>query len=904
MNPGAQDTHFAAARKPHPEVIVAATYWVLNGVNIFSANLVRGLSRQGIPAQILLTEEDTTLIHVSESSMPKPSDIPFQKLPVRYRTSWGGHWGAMIRYLEERAPCIYIPNSDWRHSCVGPLLSKQVGIVGIVHSDDPLHYDHVNRLGQYWNAIIATSKTIAKKTAALNPSLTDRIVVIPIGVDIPLTPPKQRSNVERPLRVIYHGVLKQHQKRILDLPCVISELAARKVLVELSIAGGGPDETTLKEACKDLVERGMIRFLGVVPHDTIFNLLEQNDVYVLTSEFEGMPNALLEAMGRGCVPVVTNVESAIPELVQDGDNGFVVPIGDIGAFADRLTILQRDHSLRQQMALNAYESVSRGKYRTQDMLRDYLEVFDRVLNDIQGGVFQRPANSLQPPPAEVAGVSIFPVELSCKVEGVGLFPTRYPDYREFKDQICLMEEPQVPSLIHLKQQPGVEKLKDVQVVIASPSWTYTGVNEFSANLVRGLMSKGIRAEILLTEDNTDLVNVTEPRMPRTSDVPFADLPVDRACGWGAHWGAMIRYLEERAPCIYIPNYDWRHSCVSPLLSNRVAIVGVAHQDDLLYYDHVQRLGRYWNALVAISDTIAQKIKSSDPSLAQRVTVIPHGLNIPSEAPDRSIDPAAPLNIVCHGILEERELQMVSGLLRIFRQREVPVKIALISTAGKSRSDILAHFSEPEAIRVFDGLPQDKILDVFEGTDAIIMASKFDGVQNRLAEAMGRGCIPVVMDGESAMHQVIRDGENGYILPAADIEALADRLIFLQRDVSRRRTMSLNAHNAASSIVYPCAEMIDDYIEVFSFVIDQIHRGAFERPPGVLQPPPAKVNGVGIFSAALLYKVEGVGLFPTRYPDYREFEAQLRIRKSKFWRRQHISRALGKMFFRFSHNRPW
>ena len=70
--------------------------------------------------------------------------------------------------------------------------------------------------------------------------------------------------------------------------------------------------------------------------------------------------------------------------------------------------------------------------------------------------------------------------------------------------------------------------------------------------------------------------------------------------------------------------------------------------------------------------------------------------------------------------------------------------------------------------------------------------------------MGRGCIPVVIDGESAMHQLIRDGENGYILPAADIEALADRLIVLQRDVSRRRTMSLNAHNTASSIVYPHA----------------------------------------------------------------------------------------------------
>jgi glycosyltransferase involved in cell wall biosynthesis len=877
--------------RSHPEVILAATYWVLNGVNIFSANLVRGLCGQGIPGQVLLTEEDTALVQVNEPRMSKPSDIPFHKLPVRPRTSWGGHWGAMIRYLEERAPCIYIPNSDWRHSCVSPLLSNKVGIVGIVHSDDPLHYDHVSRLGQYWNAIITTSRTIAEKTAALNPSLTDRITVIPIGVDIPFTPPKERAKGDRPLRVIYHGVLKQHQKRILDLEKITSELAARKVPVELSIAGGGPDEEPLKKACKEWVEQGAIRFLGIVPHETIFDLLEQNDVYILTSEFEGMPNALLEAMGRGCVPVVTNVESAIPQLVQDGQNGFVVPIGDIGAFADRLTLLQRDHSLGQQMALNAYETVNRGKYRTQDMVQDYIEVFDRVLSGAHGARFQRMAGSLIPPPAEIAGVSIFPVALSHRVvEEIGLFPTRHQNYREFKEQIRLLEAPKVPSLIYLKQQPGFEKLKDVRVVVASPSWTYTGVNEFSANLVRGLMSKGIRGEILLTEENTDLVNVSEPRMPRPSDIPFVDLPVDRVSSWGAHWGAMIRYLEERAPCIYIPNYDWRHSCVSPLLSNRVAVVGVAHQDDLLYYDHAQRLGRYWNAIVAISDTIAEKIKSLDPTLGQRTTVIPHGPNIPGEAPNRAIDPAAPLTVVWQGRFEDRELEMMGGLIRILREREVPTEISVIAPAGKCRRDILDYLSEPDTVRAFDDLPQDQVLTIFENTDVVVFASEFEGARNRLAEAMGRSCIPVVVDNEG----LVKNGENGFLLPAIDIESLADRLTLLRRDPSKRHAMSLNAHDTASSMVYPCSEMIEDYIDVLSVTIDQIHRRKFRRPPGILQPPPAEVNGVGILPLELSYKVARVGLFPAQSPDYAEFKAQRPVRKFKLFRTDILGRTLGKL----------
>ena len=56
-------------------------------------------------------------------------------------------------------------------------------------------------------------------------------------------------------------------------------------------------------------------------------ILEQQDAYILTSEFEGMPNALNEAMARGCVPVVTDIRSGIPELVRYGVNGYRVPVG-------------------------------------------------------------------------------------------------------------------------------------------------------------------------------------------------------------------------------------------------------------------------------------------------------------------------------------------------------------------------------------------------------------------------------------------------------------------------------------------------------------------------------------------------------------------------------------------------
>src|SRR5262249_24358432 len=126
--------------------------------------------------------------------------------------------------------------------------------------------------------------------------------------------------------------------------------------------------------------------------------LEKHDVFLLTSDFEGMPIALLDAMGRGCVPVVTDIPSGIPELVHDGINGYRVPVGNVAAFADRLAVLQRDSTLRKAMALGAHETVCRGGYRVEDMATNYLALFRRVMEGAAAGAFRRPRGRIQTPP--------------------------------------------------------------------------------------------------------------------------------------------------------------------------------------------------------------------------------------------------------------------------------------------------------------------------------------------------------------------------------------------------------------------------------------------------------------------------------------------------------------------------
>ena len=78
-------------------------------------------------------------------------------------------------------------------------------------------------------------------------------------------------------------------------------------------------------------------------------LLEQAAVFVLPSRFEGMPNALLEAMAQGLAVVITDASPGPLEEIDDGRNGWVLPSEDVGALVQGLEQLAADPSQRQQL---------------------------------------------------------------------------------------------------------------------------------------------------------------------------------------------------------------------------------------------------------------------------------------------------------------------------------------------------------------------------------------------------------------------------------------------------------------------------------------------------------------------------------------------------------------------------
>lgn len=804
-------------------IIVGLPDASLNGVTVFSMNLVRGLRAYGMEAHILLTEEGMAWqVQTSYATrLQIPADIPVVNLPGNRHDTWYHRWLALIRYLEEQAPCIYIPNHDWRMSGVSVRLSDRVRVVGVVHNDFALEYEHAALLGTYWNAIVGVSETIRERLALDHPAFVPRLVAIPIGVPAAAQLPEKPGH--GPLRIVYHGALRSHQKRISDSLDVIRRLVEQEIPVQFTLIGDGTARADIEEKGAALIEQGALRLMGALPHSEVAAHLAKQDVYLLTSEYEGLPNAMLEAMGQGCVPVVSNLDG-LSRVLKQGENGYTLPVGDIEGFARRLVDLQRDPDRRREMGRRAYRTVIEDGYRVEDMVAAYIDLFERVTEQAERGVFRRRRRRFLPPPETMGGIQIMGGDLRDAAQRV--------------NKVSLWPNPSLaasPAAV-MRARGARRTLKDERVVIAMTSGRISGVDVFSIHLARQLQATGIAVEIVRTRPHEQ---VTDP-LDLPDDLPLETLPVPDRAGWPERWRAMRDYLVQRAPCFYLPNYDWRHSCISPTLPRDVKVVGIVHSDDPQHYEHVVRLGRYWDAVVAVSQVIAAEIKALDPALEDRLFTIPYGV----EWPDRQPGPlrsGEPLRVVFAGRLTDYQKRVTDlpHIVSVLVENGVPIELAIIGS-GSDQDWLLdrsRQFLVDRQIRFLARLPNDLVLQVMADSDVFLLTSTFEGLPVSMLEAMARGCVPVVSDIRSGIPEVIRDGVNGYRVAVGDVDGFAARLAHLYHRPDVRERMARAAVETVRDGGYRREEMAARYAACFEAVLAQ----EYHRPEGRILPPPDMVG---------------------------------------------------------------
>ena len=135
-----------------------------------------------------------------------------------------------------------------------------------------------------------------------------------------------------------------------------SELKKQGVYFTCFIIGGGSQKKYLGQIIDELYLNDKVRLLGSKTYDEVLDLISEATVVVLPSRSEGIPNALIEAMALK-IPVVGSNIGGVPELIEDGNSGFLVKPGNALQLTEKIKILLSDISLRKTFAENGFIKV-------------------------------------------------------------------------------------------------------------------------------------------------------------------------------------------------------------------------------------------------------------------------------------------------------------------------------------------------------------------------------------------------------------------------------------------------------------------------------------------------------------------------------------------------------------------
>lgn len=225
---------------------------------------------------------------------------------------------------------------------------------------------------------------------SLDPAHDFRLV--PNGVELVRFVPVERPPNPK-IKVLFIGRLiprKGFHYVVRALPRV-RELTS--VPFEVEVVGSGAMRSLLDDLAAKLDVSHLLKYMGTIPYDKLHLAYQGADIFVLTSESEGMPCATLEAMACG-LPIVTTDVPGNREIVRDGLNGFLIPLGDAEKLAQSLAQLVRDADLRRRMSAESRRIVQ--AYDWREVVRRYEIIFREVLRKREQAV-EHPLSSLQRP---------------------------------------------------------------------------------------------------------------------------------------------------------------------------------------------------------------------------------------------------------------------------------------------------------------------------------------------------------------------------------------------------------------------------------------------------------------------------------------------------------------------------
>lgn len=247
------------------------------------------------------------------------------------------------KLLQAKVPegTAVVPSDDSATWAAAADVADKYKMIGVLHGDQNYYYDIAGKYAQQLSAAICVSGRIKKTLATKYPSISaEKTFMIPCGIELPNV--KRNRNDSGVIRLIFVGRLSDYEKRAYDLVTICSMLKVKKVNFRLDIVGNSDESrvefTTLFDK-KGVGEN--IRFHGWQPATKVQELLSIADILILTSNSEGMPLVMMEALASGCAFLGTRV-SGIEDFEQHkyAEKCFAVyAIGDVMDAANKVVAL-------------------------------------------------------------------------------------------------------------------------------------------------------------------------------------------------------------------------------------------------------------------------------------------------------------------------------------------------------------------------------------------------------------------------------------------------------------------------------------------------------------------------------------------------------------------------------------
>lgn len=199
-------------------------------------------------------------------------------------------------------------------------------------------------------------------------------MIDPAGLQKRAIEPISDFNLHDSRKTIVAAGRLTEQKAYDDMLEVFNKVNA-EVPARLIILGEGSDREQIEKKIRKLSLEDSVTMPGFV--DNPFAYMSRADLYLSTSRWEGFHLTIAEAMACGTVPVATDCDYGPREIITDGINGRLLPVGDVAGLSDCIIELLQNQELRNRMSVQAKKRAE--DFNTESIVHEYESLIDRML---------------------------------------------------------------------------------------------------------------------------------------------------------------------------------------------------------------------------------------------------------------------------------------------------------------------------------------------------------------------------------------------------------------------------------------------------------------------------------------------------------------------------------------------